>query len=229
MIATSTQGESFRAESNELRHQLATAEQAIREAQQERDLVLEKLSTSEQKVKKLHKLILESGLSSTGPTDEEIQRRFSGLRHSLFQFVKRHCTNYHARVKDDRYDALNTEAKDFWVMSTISRSLYLSFFREGAVIYGFDHVTDENLRKFYDSVSTTTTGNDNFPLRHLYSNNFSAHRRTSRMESAHLRYWQVMGRRKSLPRGTSIQCSLDYLEESQPLHAHDQIASIFSK
>jgi len=145
-------------EAQQARHEAQQAQKQAQELQQERDAQAQKARSTEGKVMQLHQLILESGLGSSGPTDEEVQRSFSNLRHSIFQFVKRYCTNHEAKTRDTTYDLLSTEAKDFWAMNVISRSLYLQFFKEGKIMFGFANDVNEHFRHWYSDFSKAPSG-----------------------------------------------------------------------
>jgi len=152
---TSIPNAAFDAELSTLRHKLQDAER-------ERDLANQKLRETEFKANQLHKLILKSGLGSSGPTDEEIQKRFSALRHDIFQFVKRYCTNPNVRPKDSAYSGLSSEAKDFWAMGLISRGLHAMFFKEGNVMFGLDRGGNDWLNHFYLHMSKSQSGEHDF-------------------------------------------------------------------
>jgi len=145
-------------EAQQARYEEQQAQKQVQELRQERDVQAQKARSAEGKMMQLHQLILESGLGSSGPTDEEVQRNFSNLRHSIFQFVKRYCTNHAAKPSDPTYDNLTTEAKDFWAMSVISRALYLHFFKEGRIMFGFASDVNEYFRTSYDYFSKAPSG-----------------------------------------------------------------------
>jgi hypothetical protein len=93
---------------------------------------------------KLHKIILDSGLSEAGPTDDEVEKAFSRLYHAIFQFVMKHC-QHHASRKGVYGELKSCEAKKLWVVSFIASRIYLELFSPEVKGFGFGPETDRQL------------------------------------------------------------------------------------
>ena len=96
---------------------------------------------------RLHKIILDSALSETGPTDDEVEKAFSQLYHAIFQFVMKYCQNHESR-KGTYGGLASSEAKNLWVVSVIARRIYLDLFSPEVKMFGFSSGDDRHLAKF---------------------------------------------------------------------------------
>jgi hypothetical protein len=93
---------------------------------------------------KLHKIILDSGLGESGPTDDEVEKEFGKLYHLIFQFVMKFCQNHESTR--GIYSKLMPEAKNLWVVRWISIRLYNDLFAPEVRNFGFFDL-DPHLRK----------------------------------------------------------------------------------
>jgi hypothetical protein len=118
---------------------------------------MQKLRSSDIKVKKLSQLILDSGLGGNGPIDEEICAMFGNFRMAILQIVKKFCTYHDTRPSDRTFSDLNAESKDYWVMHIIATSLNRIFF-DISPPYGFTLEGDLALRDIYDSLIKIPAG-----------------------------------------------------------------------
>jgi hypothetical protein len=102
-----------------------------------------KLAEAEARVKRLTKIIIDSGMSGGAPIDDEITQQFSVLRNKIFTYVRRYCGKQSSKRRDYAY--LPSSSKDFFVMHVIAEGIYSSFFGLGASLFGFDRDTDNYL------------------------------------------------------------------------------------
>jgi len=109
-----------------------------------------KVLQSEEKVKKLHRIILDNGLGDMAPIDEEVERLFSQLRHCILQFVKKHCTRHDFRRNG--YATPSAEVKDFLAMTTIADALHGRYFAPETPLFGFGPANDATLAHFMASL-----------------------------------------------------------------------------
>ena len=132
---------------------------------------------------KLHKIIIESGLSDSGPTDDEVEKAFSHLYHTIFHFVMKYC-QYHGSRKGV-YGGLPPEAKNLWVVGFIATRIYVDLFAPDVKIFGFGPEDDSHLAKFEDGLLRDDRGKDfMFCLRMELMVHCSSVPRCSGMESA---------------------------------------------
>jgi hypothetical protein len=142
------------AKNNSLEEEKSRMEQAVKESKL---LASQKIRVAEQKTKRLHKIILDSGLSQSAPIDEEIEVAFSQLKHRISQLVKKHCTK-HDGSRRKFYDQLPAEYKDLWAMAMIADQLWDEYFAPEARLFGFDAVADGHLGKFETALGNDTRG-----------------------------------------------------------------------
>lgn len=136
--------------------------QRLKKAEEEKSLANQKLRSSELKNQKLHKIILESGSATSGPNDEQIQKSFSTLRHKIWHLVNSHLlSNKYTGNGDAIYWNLSSEAKVFWLMSLISRTLHLNYFESPARHFGFDEPSNNMFADVYQTLSENTAGRTN--------------------------------------------------------------------
>jgi hypothetical protein len=117
----------------------------------------QKIREAEQKTKRLHKIILESGLNQIVPIDEEVQTAFNQLQNRIFQLVKKYCTK-HEGSKSKLHESLKDEYKDLYVMSFIANRLWEEYFADDARLFGFDMDTDGQLAHFESNVESEKRG-----------------------------------------------------------------------
>ena len=114
---------------------------------------MKELREAEQKgkenAKRLHKIIIEGGLGESGPTDEEVEKTFSQLQHTIFQFVMKHCTN-HASTRGV-YGLLSAEAKNWYVVAQISNQIFDHLFAGNVMLFGFGLEMDNKLGSFEEA------------------------------------------------------------------------------
>lgn len=105
----------------------------------------------------LHKVILQSALADTDPSDGDVKSNFGELDSAIFQFVRKHCKNY-GLVDDPVYQALASEAKNRYVMHLISDCIYDGLFAPGTEMFGFGAELDDMLRKFESALIKAKMG-----------------------------------------------------------------------
>jgi hypothetical protein len=102
-----------------------------------------KLQESEARVKRLTKIIIDSGVGGAAPIDDEVVQQFSVLKNKIFTYVRRYCGKQTSKRRDYAY--LPPSSKDFFIMHIIADGIYSSFFGLGASVFGFDRDTDSYL------------------------------------------------------------------------------------
>jgi hypothetical protein len=117
----------------------------------------QRIREAELKTKRLHKIILESGLNQIVPIDEEVQTAFNQLQNRILQLVKKYCTK-HDGSKSKLYESLSLEYKDLYVRGFIASKLWEEYFADDARLFGFDSVTDGQLATFESNVEKEKRG-----------------------------------------------------------------------
>ncbi|KAF2830479.1 hypothetical protein CC86DRAFT_434280 [Ophiobolus disseminans] len=111
----------------------------------------QRVKEADMKATKLHKIILDTGLGVSGPTDDEVKKAFSNLYHTIFQFVMKHC-QVHAS-QNGVYGKLSTaEAKNAFVIGAIATCVYSELFAPEVKSFGFGSDDDRQLAIVEDSL-----------------------------------------------------------------------------
>jgi hypothetical protein len=107
-------------------------------------MVREAETKAKETAMKLHKIILDSGLDESGPTDDDVEKEFGRLYHSIFQFVMKFCQNHES--SKGIYGKLAPEAKNLWVVRWIANRLYNDLFDPDVKNFGFGDL-DKHLQR----------------------------------------------------------------------------------
>lgn len=138
---------------DEVRRLKETLEQTKQVAKQR---ILEAESKAKENAAKLHKIIIESGLGDSGPTDDDVEKACSHLAHIIFQFVMKHCTDHASSRKP--YSFLPPEAKNAYVAHVIANWIYDDLFEPDRKIYGLVPGDDEHLERIENALLKTGNG-----------------------------------------------------------------------
>ncbi|GLA33556.1 hypothetical protein AnigIFM63309_000386 [Aspergillus niger] len=93
------------------------------------------LRESEGQVKALHKIIIDSGLESPGPLDDDVVLSFDQLFFRIRQFVGKYCRG--CELRDGAYQRLSLANKNLWLTATIADRLYSHLFLPNVSLFGF--------------------------------------------------------------------------------------------
>lgn len=95
---------------------------------------------------RLQNIIIEGGMGDSSPTDEKVEKAFSRLQQTIFNFVMKHCKDHDGNM--ELYGTLPPDARHWYMVARISDRIFDYFFDEHIKIFGFGLDLDYLLGNF---------------------------------------------------------------------------------